>query len=70
MILTTVIGLTATACSPMSNLQNDIILEDLYDAAIAEVAAREAIEFMAVVDDPKLLAEAEANARRQFENME
>ena len=54
----------------MSNLQNDIILEDLYAAAIAEVAAREAIEFMAVGDDPKLLAEAEANARRQFENME
>ena len=70
MILTTVTGRTAIECSPMSNLQNDIILEDLYDAAIAEVAAREAIEFMAVVDDPKLLAEAEANARRQFENME
>ena len=68
--MTTAIGPTAILYSSMSNIQNESILEGLYDDAIAEVASREAIEFMAVVDNPKLLAEAEALARKMFEDME
>ena len=64
------IGPTAILYSSMSNIQNESILEGLYDDAIAEVASREAIEVMAVVDNPKLLAEAEALARKMFEDME